>query len=75
MEDAKPEAMDHIRKEHSKIWTRSQFSTHCKVDYVTNNLAWSFNNWIKKFKGLNLDDFMDKIRQLLMDEWDIRRTI
>jgi hypothetical protein len=28
----------------------------CKVDYVTNNLAESFNNWIKHHKSLNLDD-------------------
>jgi len=75
MEDAKPKAMTYIRQWHTKIWTRSQFWTHCKVGYVTNNLAECFNNWIKKFKGLNLDDLMDKIRQLVMDKWDVRRTI
>ncbi|XP_066380382.1 uncharacterized protein [Miscanthus floridulus] len=75
MEDAKPEAMAYIRQWHTKIWTRSQFWTHCKVDYVTNNLVECFNNWIKKYKGLNLDDLMDKIRQLIMDKWDVRRTI
>ena len=56
MEDAKPEAMTYIRQWHTKIWTRSQFWTHCKVDYVTNNLVECFNNWIKKYKGLNLDN-------------------
>ena len=75
MDEANPEAMDYIRKHHSKIWTRSQFWTHCKVDYVTNNLAECFNNWVKKYKGLNLDDLMDLIRQLIMDKWDIRRDI
>jgi len=75
MEEAKPSAMTYIRQWHTRIWTRSQFGTHCKVDYVTNNLAECFNNWIKQFKGLNLDDLMDKIRQLIMDKWDVRRTV
>ncbi|XP_066320176.1 uncharacterized protein [Miscanthus floridulus] len=75
MEEAKPSTMTYIRQWHTRIWTRSQFGTYCKVDYVTNNLAECFNNWIKKFKGLNLDDLMDKIRQLIMDKWDVRRTI
>ncbi|CAD6250084.1 unnamed protein product [Miscanthus lutarioriparius] len=47
---------------------------NAEVDYVTNNLAECFNNWIKQFKGLNLDDLMDKIGQLIMDKWDVRRT-
>jgi hypothetical protein len=42
---------------------------------VTNNLAECFNNWIKPFKGLNLDELMDKIRQLVVNKWDVRRTI
>jgi hypothetical protein len=42
---------------------------------VISNLAECFNNWIKKYKGLNLDELMDKIRQLVMDKWDVRRTI
>lgn len=75
MEEACPPTMDYIRQNHTKIWVRSQFLTHCKVDYVTNNLAERFNNWIKNIKGLNLDDLMDNFRQLIMDKWDIRRDI
>jgi hypothetical protein len=75
MDEAKPTAMNWIRKNHTRIWARSQFWTNCKVDYVTNNLAECFNNWIKKYKGLNLDDLMDKIRQLIMSKWYERRTI
>ncbi|WVZ87149.1 hypothetical protein U9M48_033836 [Paspalum notatum var. saurae] len=52
MDEAKPEAMDYIRRNHTRIWARSQFWTHCKVDYITNNLAEYFNNWIKKYKGM-----------------------
>lgn len=75
MEKTKLAATDYIRQCHKKLWSRSQFSTICKVDYVTNNLAESFNNWIKQHKSLNLDDLMDKIRQLLMVKWNQRRKI
>ena len=75
MDAARLDAMNYIRWSHKKIWTRSQFLTYCKVDYVTNNLVESFNNWIKKFRGLNLDDLMDKFRHLIMHKWDIRRTV
>jgi hypothetical protein len=71
MDEARPDAMGFIRQYHSKIWTRSQFLTHCKV-YVTNNLVESFNNWIKIWKGLNLDEFMDKLKILLMNKWYTR---
>lgn len=75
METAKPAATNYLRKWHKKLWTRSHFSTICKVDYVTNNLAESFNNWVKHYKSMNVDDFMDKIRQLLMIKWNQRRKV
>jgi hypothetical protein len=37
MEAAKPAATAYLRKSHTRLWTRSQFSTICKVDYVTKN--------------------------------------
>jgi hypothetical protein len=75
MEATKPSATNYLRKWHTRLWTRSQFSTISKVDYVTNNLAECFNNWIKHHKSLNLDDFMDKLRQMLMIKWNQRRKI
>ena len=75
MEREKPAATNYIRNCHKKLWTRSQFSTRSKVDYVTNNLAECFNNWIKQHKCMNLDDLMDKIRQMLMSKWNQRRKI
>jgi hypothetical protein len=75
MEVAKLIAMDYPRKCHTRLWTRSQFSTRCKVDYVTNNLVESFNSWIKHYKSLNIDDFMDKIKQLLMIKWEQRSSV
>ena len=75
MAEAKPAAVKYLRQNHTKLWTRSQFSTLSKVDYVTNNLAESFNNWIKIEKDRNLDDLMDVIRQKLMVKWNKRRKI
>jgi hypothetical protein len=46
MADVKPEAMKYLQKNHTKLWTRSQFSTLSKVDYITNNLAEAFNKWV-----------------------------
>jgi hypothetical protein len=75
MDEENPEAMNYIKQCHTKIWARSQFWTHCKVDYVTNNLVECLNNWVKKYKGFNLDDFIDMIRQLIMDKWHFRRDV
>lgn len=75
MEREKPAATNYIRNWHKKLWTRSQFSTISKVDYVTNNLAECFNNWIKQHKSMHLDDLMDKIRQMLMSKWNQRRKV
>ncbi|CAO2177369.1 unnamed protein product, partial [Urochloa humidicola] len=66
MAQAKPEAMVYLQQSHTKLWTRSQYSTLSKVDYVTNNLAQSFNNWIKNDKSKHLDDLMDTIRQKIL---------
>ncbi|KAM3226471.1 hypothetical protein ACQJBY_058869 [Aegilops geniculata] len=75
MDIAKPTATAYLRKWHTRLWSRSQFSTISKVDYVTNNLAECFNNWIKHHKSLNLDDFFDKLRQLIMIMWNRRRKV
>ncbi|XBI79870.1 hypothetical protein VPH35_089192 [Triticum aestivum] len=75
METTKPTATAYMRKWHNRLWSRSQFSTICKVDYVTNNLAESFNNWVKHHKSLNLDDLFDKARQLIMILWNRRRKV
>ena len=75
MAEAKPEAMEYLKQNHKKLWTRRQFSTCSNVGYVTNNLAESFNNWIKDDKVLHLDDLMDRIRHKSMVKWDNRRKI
>ena len=62
MAKAKPKAMKYLLQTHKKLWTRSQYLFGSKVDYVTNNLAESFNKWIKKDKGKHLDDLLDTFR-------------
>ena len=59
MAAAKPEAMKFLQQNHKLLWTRSQFGTYSKVDYITNNLVESFNNWIKAKKAKHIDDLMD----------------
>jgi hypothetical protein len=75
MAEANPAAMTYLQQTHIKLWTRSQYSTLSKVDYVTNNLAENFNNWIKADKGLHLDDLIDTIRQKLLIKWNQRKKI
>jgi ribosomal protein L16 Arg81 hydroxylase len=45
------------------------------VDYVTKNLAESFNNWIKAEKAKHIDDLMDTIRQMLLIKWNNRKKV
>jgi hypothetical protein len=60
---------------HKKLWARSKFNEACKVDYVNNNPAESFNSWIRKIKGLYLVDMLDKIRQMLMIKFELHQRI
>ena len=73
MAEKKPEAMKYLQENHKKLWTRSQFSTLSKVDYITNNLAEAFNKWVKDIKSQNLDDLLDTIRQMLLIKWNNRK--
>ena len=71
----KPKVQAYLEEHHTKIWARAQFNDICKVDYVNNNLAESFNSKIKKFKGLHIVDLLDKIRQYLMQKFGLRNSI
>lgn len=56
----------YLSQRHPNLWMRSKFSTTTKVDYVTNNLVGSFNNWISKIKRMNMVDLAEKIRQKIL---------
>jgi hypothetical protein len=57
------------------LWTRHLFSEASKSDYVTNNIAETFNSWIRHEKSLPVIDLMDRIRQMCMDKMYLRRKI
>jgi hypothetical protein len=60
---------------HSLLWYRSGFNLEIKYDYVTNNIAESFNNWIKDIKDLPVCELADKIREKIMELFHRRRRI
>jgi len=75
MYEACPEAMKWIHENHKHLWTRHLFSEASKCDYVTNNIAETFNNWVRDEKSVHVVDLMDRIRQLCMDKMFLRRKI
>jgi hypothetical protein len=48
---------------HSLLWYRSGFNPAIKCDYVTNNMAESFKNWIKDIKGVRVCELADNGRR------------
>ena len=72
---SRPKVKEYLEEHHTKIWARALFNDTCKVDYVNNNLAEAFNSRIKKYKGLHIVDLCDKIRQYIMQKFDIRNRI
>jgi hypothetical protein len=62
----KPRVKIYMDNHHKKVRAKSKFNEACKVDYVNNNLAESFNSWFRKIKGLHLVDILDKIQSLLI---------
>ncbi|XP_008679794.1 uncharacterized protein [Zea mays] len=64
-----------MKKEHSLLWYRSGFNPAIKCDYITNNIAEVFNNWVKDYLDLPICELADKIRTLIMDLFFRRRRI
>jgi hypothetical protein len=60
---------------HSLLWYRSGFNSDIKCDYITNNIAEVFNNWIKDYKDLPICELVDKIRVIIMELFFRRRWI
>jgi hypothetical protein len=71
----KAKVKEYLKKDHPKLWARSKCNEMCKVDYVNNNLAESFNAWIRKVKGLHVVYMLDKIRQMIMAKFELRQKI
>jgi hypothetical protein len=63
-----------LENHHSLLWYRSGFNTAIKVDHI-NNLAESFNNWVKDLKDLPVHDMVDQIRIKIMRLWELRASL
>lgn len=75
MHKACPKATQWLLENHKQKWARAKFSTESKIDYVTNNIAETFNSWIREYKSLPVLDLMDKIRQLIMERFCTRMQL
>jgi MULE transposase domain/SWIM zinc finger len=75
IEEASPQAIAFLEKNHKQFWCRSKFSELSKCDYVNNNISESFNSWIKDLKSLNVVDLLNQIRRRIMMTFDKRRRI
>jgi ribosomal protein L44E len=70
-----PDVGPYLNQYHNLLWMRSSFNTEIKCDYIHNNLAESFNAWIKEIKDLPVDELADTYRQQVMRLFQLRRTI
>jgi hypothetical protein len=75
IEAISPEAIAYLKKQHNCLWTRSKFSSITKVEYVSNNLAEVFNNWIRDKKQLAIVELADKYREMAMQMRAKRRKV
>jgi zinc finger SWIM domain-containing protein 3 len=73
--EASKEIIEWLNKWHSLKWMRCAFNPDIKCDYITNNLAECFNNWIKEIKDLPICELADKLREMIMVLWNKRRSI
>jgi hypothetical protein len=73
--EASPDVKKWLDTYHKLKWRRSEFNPAIKCDYVTNNLAEVFNNWIKDWKDLPVVELADKCREMIMVLWEKRRRI
>ena len=64
-----------LDEHHPFLWARSKFSPDIKCDYINNNLAESWNSWIKEHKDLPLHCMADAIREKIMVLFGKRRKI
>ncbi|KAF0908100.1 hypothetical protein E2562_022940 [Oryza meyeriana var. granulata] len=73
--EANADVADWLDKYHNLLWARCKFSCEIKCDYITNNLAESWNNWIKDYKDLPVDVLADATREKTLVLFENRRRI
>ncbi|XP_052155403.1 uncharacterized protein LOC127773379 [Oryza glaberrima] len=72
---ASPEVKQWLKEYHNILWARSKFDCAFKCDYINNNLAESWNSWIKDLKDLPVDALADAIRENTLILFEKRRRI
>ena len=75
MQKASPKAMKWIEDNHRHLWAKWKFSHANKCDYITNNIAETFNSWIRHEKSLPVIPLLERLRQMIMEKQDIRKTL
>ena len=75
MVSGSPAPVQWLQANHKLLWYRCAFNPEIKCDYITSNIAESFNNWIRDHKDLPVADLADKIREMIMLLWNKRRII
>jgi hypothetical protein len=73
--EASPGVQNWLNEHHNLLWSRSKFSGEIKCDYINNNLAESWNSWIKEYKDLHVHCMADEIREKLVILYEKRRRI
>ena len=73
--DASDRVIPWLRKHHSMVWMRCKFREEIKCDYITNNLAESWNSWIKDIKDLPVAELADTLRSRIMQLYHRRRKL
>lgn len=69
------EVLKWLKDYHKLLWYRCAFNPEIKCDYITNNIAEVFNNWIRDIKDLPVAELADKVREMIMKLWNKRRNI
>ena len=70
---ASPGVTNWLEQHHKLLWVRSK--SYIKCDYINNNLAESWNPWVKELKALPPHILVDAIREKLVVLFAKRRRI
>ena len=70
-----PQSIQLLQANHKLLWYMCGFNPEIKCDYITSNIAESFNNRIRDIKDLPVAYLADKFREMIMVPWNKRKAI
>jgi hypothetical protein len=59
---------------HPLLWYRGGFNTDIKCDYITNNIAEVFHNWVKDHKDLPICELADRLWNYFLRGEGLKRS-